>query len=152
MNKNLLIGLFTLICSVFAFTACSDDDEEKVNYAGTYSGQLEVTMGDEDPITSEQSITLAEIDNGYQLQLTNFKINNLEVLPIEVPVTITENGSVSGNATDIPVLSDVNLTADVTISGTIIDNAANLTINVTAPISAGLDPIQMLVKFNGTKQ
>ena len=27
MNKNLLIGLFTLICSVFAFTACSDDDE-----------------------------------------------------------------------------------------------------------------------------
>lgn len=150
MNKNLLIGLFTLICSVFAFTACSDDDEEKVNYAGTYSGQLEVTMGDEDPITSEQSITLAEIDNGYQLQLVNFAIAGITVEKIEVPVSITETGAVSGSATNVPVF--LTVTADVTISGTIIDNAANLTINVTAPISAGLDPIQMLVKFNGTKQ
>ena len=152
MNKNLLIGLFTLICSVFAFTACSDDDEEKVNYAGTYSGQLEVTMGDEDPITSEQSITLAEIDNGYQLQLTNFKINNLEVLPIEVPVTITENGSVSGNATETDVTVFLTVTADVTISGTIIDNAANLTINVSAPLTPGGELTEMIVKFNGTKQ
>lgn len=150
MNKNLLIGLFTLIYSVFAFTACSDDDEEKVNYAGTYSGQLEVTMGDEDPITSEQSITLAEMDNGYQLQLVNFEIAGITVEKIEVPVSITETGSVSGSATDIPVF--LTITADVTISGTIIDNVANLTINVTAPISAGQDPIQMLVKFNGTKQ
>jgi len=150
MNKNLLIGLFTLICSVFAFTACSDDDEEKVNYAGTYSGQLEVTIGENAPIPSEQSITLAEIDNGYQLQLVNFAIAGITVEKIEVPVSITETGAVSGSATDVTVF--LTVTADVTISGTIIDNAANLTINVTAPISAGLDPIQMLVKFNGTKQ
>ena len=150
MNKNLLIGLFTLICSVFAFTACSDDDEEKVNYAGTYSGQLEVTMGDEDPIPSEQSITLAEIDNGYQLQLVNFAIAGITVEKIEVPVSITETGAVSGSATDIPVF--LTVTADVTISGTIIDNAANLTINVSAPLTPGGELTEMIVKFNGTKQ
>ena len=150
MNKNLLIGLFTLICSVFAFTACSDDDEEKVNYAGTYSGQLEVTMGDEDPITSEQSITLAEIDNGYQLQLVNFEIAGITVEKIEVPVSITETGAVSGSATDVPVF--LTVTADVTISGTIIDNAANLTINVSAPLTPGGELTEMIVKFNGTKQ
>lgn len=149
MNKNLLIGLFTLICSVFAFTACSDDDEEKVNYAGTYSGQLEVTING-NTSTSEQSITLAEIDNGYQLQLVNFEIAGITVEKIEVPVSITETGSVSGSAADVPVF--LTITADVTISGTIIDNAANLTINVSAPLTPGGDPTEMLVKFNGTKQ
>lgn len=150
MNKNLLIGLFTLICSVFAFTACSDDDEEKVNYAGTYSGQLEVTIGENAPIPSEQSITLAEIDNGYQLQLVNFAIAGITVEKIEVPVSITETGAVSGSATDVPVFMTV--TADVTISGTIIDNAANLTINVSAPLTPGGELTEMIVKFNGTKQ
>lgn len=150
MNKNLLIGLFTLICSVFAFTACSDDDEEKVNYAGTYSGQLEVTIGENAPIPSEQSITLAEIDNGYQLQLVNFAIAGITVEKIEVPVSITETGAVSGSATDIPVF--LTVTADVTISGTIIDNAANLTINVSAPLTPEGELTEMIVKFNGTKQ
>ena len=150
MNKNLLISLFTLICSVFAFTACSDDDEEKVNYAGTYSGQLEVTIGENAPIPSEQSITLAEIDNGYQLQLVNFAIAGITVEKIEVPVSITETGAVSGSATDVPVF--LTVTADVTISGTIIDNAANLTINVSAPLTPGGELTEMIVKFNGTKQ
>ena len=150
MNKNLLIGLFTLICSVFTFTACSDDDEEKVNYAGTYSGQLEVTIGENAPIPSEQSITLAEIDNGYQLQLVNFAIAGITVEKIEVPVSITETGAVSGSATDVPVF--LTVTADVTISGTIIDNAANLTINVSAPLTPGGELTEMIVKFNGTKQ
>lgn len=150
MNKNLLIGLFTLICSVFAFTACSDDDEEKVNYAGTYSGQLEVTIGENAPIPSEQSITLAEIDNGYQLQLVNFAIAGITVEKIEVPVSITETGAVSGSATDVPVF--LTVTANVTISGTIIDNAANLTINVSAPLTPGGELTEMIVKFNGTKQ
>ena len=150
MNKNLLIGLFTLICSVFAFTACSDDDEEKVNYAGTYSGQLEVTIGENAPIPSEQSITLAEIDNGYQLQLVNFAIAGITVEKIEVPVSITETGAVSGSATDVPVF--LTVPADVTISGTIIDNAANLTINVSAPLTPGGELTEMIVKFNGTKQ
>lgn len=150
MNKNLLIGLFTLICSVFAFTACSDDDEEKVNYAGTYSGQLEVTIGENAPIPSEQSITLAEIDNGYQLQLVNFAIAGITVEKIEVPVSITETGAVSGSATNVPVF--LTVTADVTISGTIIDNAANLTINVSAPLTPGGELTEMIVKFNGTKQ
>ena len=150
MNKNLLIGLFTLICSVFAFTACSDDDEEKVNYAGTYSGQLEVTIGENAPIPSEQSITLAEIDNGYQLQLVNFAIAGITVEKIEVPVSIPETGAVSGSATDVTVF--LTVTADVTISGTIIDNAANLTINVSAPLTPGGELTEMIVKFNGTKQ
>ena len=35
MKKNLFY-LFALICSMSLFTACSDDDEEVIPWAGTY--------------------------------------------------------------------------------------------------------------------
>ena len=111
---------------------------------------MEVTIGENDPIPSEQSITLAEIDNGYQLQLVNFAIAGITVEKIEGPVSITETGAVSGSATDVTVF--LTVTANVTISGTIIDNAANLTINVSAPLTPGGELTEMIVKFNGTKQ
>lgn len=151
MNKKLIISLMTLICSVFSFSACSDDDDDKkVSYAGTYQGELSVDMGVADPTVSEQSIAISKIEGGYQLQLANFSIGEIEVETIKVPVSITDAGAVTGNGEDIPVF--LTVTADVTIIGTIIDGTADLTINVSAPLAPGQDPIKMTVKFNGTKQ
>lgn len=77
---------FTLMMSLFmafAFTACSedkggDDGENTVtsaDVAGTYSGSLEVTLGESEPIVSEGTITVsASGDNGIGFSLENFKL------------------------------------------------------------------------------
>lgn len=77
---------FTLMMSLFmafAFTACSEDeggdDGEKTvtsaDVAGTYSGSLEVTLGENEPIVSEGTITVsASGDNGIGFSLENFKL------------------------------------------------------------------------------
>lgn len=77
---------FTLMMSLFmafAFTACSEDkggdDGEKTvtsaDVAGTYSGSLEVTLGESEPIVSEGTITVsASGDNGIGFSLENFKL------------------------------------------------------------------------------
>ena len=60
MKKNLLY-LFMLVCSVGLFTSCGDDDDDnndKPDVAGTYAGNLGVTIDDSDPITSSQTIEL----------------------------------------------------------------------------------------------
>ena len=77
---------FTLMMSLFmafAFIACSEDkggdDGEKTvtsaDVAGTYSGSLEVTLGESEPIVSEGTITVsASGDNGIGFSLENFKL------------------------------------------------------------------------------
>lgn len=77
---------FTLMMSLFmafAFTACSEDkggdDGGKTvtsaDVAGTYSGSLEVTLGESEPIVSEGTITVsASGDNGIGFSLENFKL------------------------------------------------------------------------------
>ena len=43
-----------LVCSVGLFTSCGDDDDDnndKPDVAGTYAGNLGVTIDDSDPIT-----------------------------------------------------------------------------------------------------
>ena len=50
-----------LVCSVGLFTSCGDDDDDnndKPDVAGTYAGNLGVTIDDSDPITSSQTIEL----------------------------------------------------------------------------------------------
>lgn len=153
MNKNLIISLVALICSVFTFSACSDDDDDKkdISYPGTYKGQLEVSINNSEPLPMEQSIIINEVADGYELQLNNFSFGeNVTGINIKVPVAITEAGAVSGHASDVPVIEGI--TAEVTISGTIVDGNADLTIDVSAPLMAGQAPVEMAVTFKGTKQ
>lgn len=152
MNKNLIISLVALICSVFTFSACSDDDDDKkdISYPGTYKGQLEVVIADADPVTNEQNIIITEAGDAYELQLDNFSFAGIDGINIEVPVTITEAGAVSGQASDVPVI--LGITAEVTISGTIVDGNADLKIDVSAPLAPESEPIKMAVTFKGTKQ
>lgn len=153
MKKKLFYYLL-LICSISFLTACGDDDDDKkTSLEGTYTGQLVVSAGNTELSNlADQNITLTEKDEThYTLELKNFKFNNaIEVPLIQVNTTITEDGKISGEASDIPVF--LTVTADVTVSGTVISNQADLTINVSAPLTAGSDPIEMLVKFNGKKK
>lgn len=152
MNKNLIISLVALICSVFTFSACSDDDDDKkdISYPGTYKGQLEVVIGTMDPVTNDQDIIITEAGDAYELQLNNFSFAGFSGINIEVPVTITEAGAVSGQASDIPVV--LGIMAEVAISGSIVDGNADLKIDVSAPLAPESDPIEMAVTFKGTKQ
>ena len=80
----------------------------------------------------------------------NFSFAGIDGINIEVPVTITEAGAVSGQASDVPVI--LGITAEVTISGTIVDGNADLKIDVSAPLAPESEPIKMAVTFKGTKQ
>lgn len=153
MKRNLFFALL-LICGISFLTSCSDDDDDKkTSLEGTYTGQLIVSVGNNVLNTlNDQNITLTEKDEThYTLELKNFKFNDAIVVPlIQVNTTITEDGKISGEASDIPVF--LTVTADVTVSGTVISNQADLTINVSAPLAEGANPIEMLVKFNGKKK
>lgn len=152
MKRNLFFALL-LICGISFLTSCNDDDDKKSSLEGTYTGQLIVSVGNNVLSTlNDQNITLTEKDEThYTLELKNFKFNDAIVVPlIQVNTTITEDGKISGEASDIPVF--LTVTADVTVSGTVISNQADLTINVSAPMGEGKDPIEMLVKFNGKKK
>lgn len=152
MKKNLFFYLL-LICGISFLTSCSDDDDKKSSLEGTYTGQLIVSVGGKElSKIDNQNITLTEKDEThYTLELKNFKFNDAIVVPlIQVNTTITEDGKISGEASDIPVF--LTVTADVTVSGTVISNQADLTINVSAPLAEGANPIEMLVKFNGKKK
>lgn len=152
MKKNLFFALL-LICGISFLASCSDDDDKKTSLEGTYTGQLIVSLGDKEMSKLDnQNITLTEKDEThYTLELKNFKFNDEIIVPlIQVNTTITEDGKISGEASDIPVF--LTVTADVTVSGTVISNQADLTINVSAPLYEGGTPIEMLVKFNGKKK
>lgn len=75
MKKNLLY-LFMLVCSVGLFTSCGDDDDDnndKPDVAGTYAGNLGVTIDDSDPITSSQTIELTSpAETKINFTLKNF--------------------------------------------------------------------------------
>lgn len=152
MKRNLFFALL-LICGISFLTSCSDDDDKKSSLEGTYTGQLIVSVGGKElSKLDNQNITLTEKDEThYTLELKNFKFNDAIVVPlIQVNTTITEDGKISGEASDIPVIMSIK--ADVTISGTVISNQADLIINVSAPLTEGANPIEMLVKFNGKKK
>lgn len=152
MKRNLFFALL-LICGISFLTSCNDDDDKKSSLEGTYTGQLIVSVGDTElSKLDNQNITLTEKDEThYTLELKNFKFNDAIVVPlIQVNTTITEDGKISGEASDLPIF--LSITADVTVSGTVISNQANLTINVSAPLTEGTNPIEMLVKFNGKKK
>ena len=151
MKKNLLFLLMAFVTLNFA--ACSDDDDKKEDLSGTYKGKLTVLVGTTTMSELDnQSIDLIRTDDThYTLKLENFKFNeNITVPLIQVNTTIAENGTITGSASDITVFGE--LKADVTVSGSVISNKADLNINVTAPLAESADPIQMTVKFNGTKQ
>lgn len=98
MNKKLLY-LFTLVCSICLFTACSNDDEKDNSWellAGTYDGEnLVLSYGETILTGKEVKFSATGSDNGTLL-LKN-------VIPGEEEATITNivvaNGEFTGTGT-----------------------------------------------------
>lgn len=174
MKKNLLY-LLMLLCSVSMFTSCGDDDENddnKANVAGTYAGNLGVTLNGGDPISSSQSIELTSPAEGKinfilknfilqadatggagTLPVGNIKITDIDLAGSNGNYTFTkkvdklkiEAGDLAGITEWIgPNLSDAGI--PVTLKGTITGN--NIKLDIDIPFTL----MQIAVQFSGTKK
>lgn len=128
MKKNLLY-LFMLVCSVGLFTSCGDDDDDnndKPDVAGTYAGNLGVTIDDSDPITSSQTIELtspaetkinftlknfilqagAGGEAGQTLPVGNIKITDIDLVGSNGNYTFTKTSNIKIEAGDQAGISE----------------------------------------------
>ena len=146
MKKNLFY-LFALICSISLFTGCSDSDDDPkggsdddlTGIAGTYQGDLSVTLDGIPLGTSTQQIYVTKVgDNNVKLELKDFSIAigeaNLEVGDIVIP-----NIQLAGETNKVE-LQESNVTINhpdlgelrVKVTGTIVGEKADFLIVVYA--------------------
>lgn len=177
MKKNLLY-LFMLVCSVGLFTSCGDDDDDnndKPDVAGTYAGNLGVTIDDSDPITSSQTIELtspaetkinftlknfihqagAGGEAGQTLPVGNIKITDIDLVGSNGNYTFTKTSNIKIEAGDQAGISEeqwlgptLSGTAGIpiTVKGTITGN--DIKLNITIPFMS----MNIAVQFSGTKK
>lgn len=180
MKKNLLY-LLMLLCSVSMFTSCSDDDDNtgddtKENVAGTYAGNLAVTINESEPITTSQSIVLVNPAKGkINFSLKNFvlqagasgeagqtiPVGNINITDIDLVEsnngTYTFTKRVDKLKIEAGDLAGIEaeqwmgpiLSAQgipVTLSGTITGN--NIMLDITIPFLS----MDIAVQFSGTKK
>lgn len=112
--KKSLLSLFTVLCALSFFTACSDDD--KVDYSGTYEGEkLVLKLGD-----------IVQTDKSVNISSSDFVMNNVIAgeATTKVPVTFTDT-KFSG--------TDTNADRIITVDGSIENNilTANVTLKLT---------------------
>lgn len=144
MNKNLLIGLFTLICSVFAFTACSDDDEGNNNgklpneeVAGTYKGTLDVKLDGSTIITAmPKNVTITKAgDNAINMGLKDFSFGEMNLGDIELSncALTGQDGNYRFSGSQSLTLADPIGTCEAVTEGSIINGTATININIDVP-------------------
>lgn len=177
MKKNVFY-LFALICAMSLFASCGDDDDKKDNngVAGTYSGNLGVTINRVDPISSPQSIELTNSSEGkVNFLLKNFILAADEsgepgsVIPVgNIKITDIELVESNGKYTFTKTVDKLKIEAGdqagikptewmgpilsasgipVTLNGTITGNDIKLDISI--PFSKDMD---IAVQFSGTKK
>lgn len=176
MKKNVFY-LFALICAMSLFASCGNDDENdnKGNVAGTYSGNLGVVIDGEGPVSSPQSIELTSPAKGkVNFVLKNFilasnaegteagsmpigtiKIDNIDLVESNGKYTFTktvdklkiEAGDKEGikNEEWIGPVLSAN-GIPVTLKGTVNGNSIDL--DITIPFGA----MNIAVEFSGTKK
>lgn len=158
MNKNLLIGLFTLICSVFAFTACSDDDEGNNNgklpneeVAGNYKGTLDVKLDGTTIIENmPKNVTITKAgDNAINMGLKDFSFNNQNLGDIELTncALTGQDGNYRFSGSQSLTLADPIGTCEAVTEGTIINGTA--TINIDIDVKALNQTVEVV--YTGTK-
>lgn len=147
MKKNLLF-LLMLICSMSLFTACNDDDDNgkgeetplAQQIAGTYSGNLEVSLDGTDLGTSKQHIYVKDAGNVVSVELKDFSIQleadkdpfNVEDITFSnVPVEDVE-GIVQFKETKVTINHATLGELQATLVGTEVSNKIDLDITVYA--------------------
>lgn len=173
MKKNLFY-LFALVCAMSLFTSCGsdDDDDNKVEPYGTYSGNLSVVLttqaGAQDPITSKESVQLIKgsSDNKFSFLLKNFMlqmggiatgIGNINIENVDLvsaggnkytfSKSIPELQITAGDKEGVAVWLGPTLgKIPVDLSGTIEGNKVTVVINIPSFMS-----MDIAVNFTGTK-
>lgn len=150
MNKKLICLLMFVFSLSLAFTACSDDDDDKVDYAkevaGTYTGSLtlKIPVMEIDETIADKKIELTRIsDNKVNLKLKEFSYGTLTLGDIPVDeITVTKDGStykLADTSKNIDLLGGL-MTATVAISSsTVKDGKLNMTIKVNNVKQGGND-------------
>ena len=160
MNKKLICLLMFVFSLSLAFTACSDDDDDKVDYAkevaGTYTGSLTLKI----PVMeiADKKIELTRIsDNKVNLKLKEFSYGTLTLGDIPVDeITVTKDGStykLADTSKNIDLLGGL-MTATVAISSsTVKDGKLNMTIKVNNVKQGGNDMQlgDMNIAYSGSK-
>lgn len=172
MKKNLFY-LFALVCAMSLFASCgSDDDDDKVEPYGVYSGDLSVVLttqaGAQDPITSKESVQLIKgsSDNKFSFLLKNFilqlggsatGVGNINIENVEL-VSVGDNKyTFSKNIPDMEIaagdkegvavwLGPTLGKIPVNLSGTIEGNKVTVVINIPSFMT-----MDIAVNFTGTK-
>lgn len=153
MKKNLFY-LFALICSMALFTACSDDDEtpavmQTSEIAGSYTGTLELTLGDGEPSTiPDVPVTLTADEDGSTVTVSlNYNLGGY--LPLQIAVDCstqaTESQIALNGSADVPLFESEFPT---TVTGTADGTNLNLAISVDGMASLGFN---VEVDYTGTK-
>lgn len=139
MKKNLLF-LFTLICSMGLFTACSDDDDVKypidTEIAGTYKGTLDVTLDKLNIGTGiPKNVYIANAGNSS----INMELKDFTFMGIDLGTILISNCAVTQSGTTYAFTGTQTLTSlpeaigqcPVTVNGTVADGKTTINLDIT---------------------
>lgn len=155
MNKKLICLLMFVFSLSLAFTACSDDDDDKVDYAkevaATYGGTLTIDLPEIPSVTQDVKLERTA-ENKVKMVLENFSFAGLDLGTISVANVPTSKSGTSIKLEE--TTNEVKLSiggqevkADVKVSGTVVDKKLDLSISVTKAL-----PTAIPVTFSGTKK
>lgn len=155
MNKKLICLLMFVFSLSFAFTACSDDDDDKVDYAkevaATYGGTLTIDLPEIPSVTQDVKLERTA-ENKVKMVLENFSFAGLDLGTISVAnVPTSKSGSsikLEETTNEVKLsIGGQEVKADVKVSGTVVDKKLDLSISVTKAL-----PTAIPVTFSGTKK
>lgn len=155
MNKKLICLLMFVFSLSLAFTACSDDDDDKVDYAkevaATYNGTLTIDLPEIPSVTQDVKLERTA-ENKVKMVLENFSFAGLDLGTISVAnVPTSKSGSsikLEETTNEVKLsIGGQEVKADVKVSGTVVDKKLDLSISVTKAL-----PTAIPVTFSGTKK
>lgn len=149
MKSKFLHYAFIAMCAVFAFTACSEDDDNGSSIAqkvvGEYTGELYV-MG----VSSTQDIILSKAgDSRVKIVLKDFSFGDMNMGDISAVCDVFEEDGeyLLSGTTDVEIMEGM-LTVPVSISGDVYGRELELYLEINLE-SIGQDSIT--VSFSGER-
>lgn len=151
MKKSIFYYLFAVVCTVCLFTACSDDDDDKVtptidNIIGTYNGDIDVKLAGTEIVSNKSAaITVTKAsESQVTVALNGFTIPGIleEAINISASCAVTPDGDdlkLTGSTT----ASILGMDLQVTITGEA--DGRELDLDITVPQAA------VVVDFDGVK-
>lgn len=146
--KKILFYLFAVVCTVCLFTACSDDDDDKVltvnDIVGTYNGSLNIAGT---PLSNTSIYVTKESDSKVAIELKNFSFGAIVIGDIKV-----EGCDVNANSNRMDISGEQEVTISlgtfpVVVTGHSNGTTLNMSIQITGTPGLG----DIAVGFSGNK-